>query len=84
MQCTLKGTPNCSNLSGTASYETYVASQKESGCVDAKHWDYIERYNTLAFTFQIEYDNSTAIFHFIYIPTCPILGVYHDVLQCPV
>ena len=30
---TLKGTHTCSNHSGTASYETYIASQGESGCV---------------------------------------------------
>ena len=31
-QTTLNGTPTCSSLSGTASYETYVVGQKESGC----------------------------------------------------
>ena len=30
---TLKGTPTCSNHSGTALHETSVASQEESGCV---------------------------------------------------
>ena len=29
---TLNGTQTCSNPSGTASYETYVVGQKESGC----------------------------------------------------
>ena len=30
---TLKGTPTCSSLSGTVLCETFVAGQKESGCV---------------------------------------------------
>ena len=30
---TLKGTPSCSSLSGTVLCDTFVASQKESGCV---------------------------------------------------
>ena len=29
----LKGTPTCSNHSGSALYETYVAGQEESECV---------------------------------------------------
>ena len=32
-QSTLNGTPTHSSLSGTESYETYVAGQEESGCV---------------------------------------------------
>ena len=32
-QSTLNSTPSCSSLSGTASYETYIAGQEESGCV---------------------------------------------------
>ena len=32
-QSTLIGTPTCSSLSGTTSYETYIAHQEESGCV---------------------------------------------------
>ena len=32
-QSTLKGTPACSSHSGTVLYETYLASQEESGCV---------------------------------------------------
>ena len=32
-QSTLNGTPTCSILNGTVSYETYVAGQEESGCV---------------------------------------------------
>ena len=35
-QSTLNGTPICSNPSGTASYETCVAGQEESGCVSRK------------------------------------------------
>ena len=30
---TLIGTPTCSSLSGTASYETHIAGKEESGCV---------------------------------------------------
>ena len=32
-QSILNGTPTCSSHSDTASYETYVAGQEESGCV---------------------------------------------------
>ena len=32
-QSTLNDAPTCSSLSGTASYETYVAGQEESGYV---------------------------------------------------
>ena len=30
---TLKGTPTCSNHSGTALHDIHVATQEESGCV---------------------------------------------------
>ena len=33
LQSTLKGTPTWSSHSSTALYETYVASQEDSGCV---------------------------------------------------
>ena len=33
-QSTLNGTPTDSNLNGTASYETHLAGQEESGCVE--------------------------------------------------
>ena len=32
-QSTLNGTPTDSSLNGTASYETHLAGQEESGCV---------------------------------------------------
>ena len=32
-QSTLKDTPPCRSHSGSASYETYVAGQEDSGCV---------------------------------------------------
>ena len=34
---TLNSTPTRSSLSGTASYETYIAGQKESGCVASRN-----------------------------------------------